>query len=433
MAVQQRVLWRHVGFLKLWAGQTISEFGSGVTYNALPLAAVLTLGASTTQLGLLMAAASAPAVFAGLFAGVWVDRLQRRPLLIAADLARAALIASIPVAALLGRLHAAQLYVVAALAGVLTILFDVAYQAFVPDLVSRAHIQEANGRLATSGALAEVVTPGLTGVLVQVLTAPLALALDAISYLCSAVSLALIRVDESAPAPRAARARLGPELLVGLRFVAGEPLLRAFAGFAATRSFFGNFIGALYALYALRELGLNPVLLGVTIGVGGASNLLGTFLVGPVTRRFGLGRAMLGSVVIGGLTSFFLPLAHGPLPLAFGCLVLLQAFDATQPIYEVNALSLRQALTPPHLLGRVNAAVQVLEGAPAPLGAIVGGALGGIIGPRATLLLAVLGLLASTLWLLRSPLWALRTLPEINAVGRPPASPLDRGEIAGRG
>ena len=422
-------LWRHPDFLKLWVGQTISRFGSGLTGSALPLAALLVLGAGPTEMGLLAAAAIAPLLLLGLPAGAWVDRLRRRPVLIAADVGRALLLASIPAAALSGRLGMGQLFAVAAGVGALTVCFDAAYHAFVPDLVGRRRVLEANSKLATSEALAEVTTPGLAGVLVATISAPLTVLLDAVSFLVSALSIGLIGVPERAPAPRTAQRPLRREIAEGIREVARSPYLRAIAGYAAVQAFFGNFIGALYSLYVLRELGMGPVLLGVTIGVGGASNLLGTFLVGPVTRRFGPGPTMIGAVLVGGLTVFLIPLAAtvaGAAPaadavlVAFAMMAASQAADLIYPLYEINALTVRQSATPNSLLGRVNASMRVLEGGAAPMGALTGGVLGDVIGVQATLFVAAGGILATALWLAASPLRRLVRLPA-PAEGAPPA------------
>jgi MFS family permease len=408
----QRWLRRQPDVYKLWWGQTISQFGSGITGSALPLTAVLTLGASPAQMGLLIAAEAVPLAIFGLFAGVWVDRLRRRPLMIGADVGRAVLLLSIPVAALMGRLQIGQLFLVAALMGILTVLFDVAYQSFLPGLVTGEQLLTANSRLAASVAMAEVVTPGLTGVLVQLVSAPLTLLLDSLSFLCSAGSVATIRRELPA-VRRAEKGALFREIGEGLTAVARHPLLRALAGYRVTGRFFGNGIGALYTLYGLHDLALGPVLLGLTVGIGGMSNLVGTFLVGPLTRRYGVPRCMLTAAAVGSFTAFLVPLAHGPLAIGFGTLALCQAFDVIQPIYEVNALSLRQSITPPHVLGRVNAAMQVLEDGVGPLGAVVAGVLAGQIGVRPTLFLAALGASPSILWLVCSPLPALRATPSV--------------------
>jgi MFS family permease len=404
-------LWRHPDFLKLWTGQTISVFGSGITGNALPLAALLTLGASSLQMGLLSAAGSAPVLLVGLVAGVWVDRLRRRPLLIAADLGRALLLGSIPVAALLGQLRLEHLFVVAPLAGVLTVIFDVAYQSFVPSLVRREQIVEANSKLSVSGSLAEITTPGLAGTLVQVVSAPLVILIDAVSFVVSAAFLGAIRTPEPPLAPAAQRQGLGHEIGEGLRFVLRDPVLRAFAGQAATQGFFGSFIGALYALYAIRELGIGPALMGLSIGLGGLSNLVGALLVERVTRRFGIGPTLLGAQVVIGLSTLLIPLAAGPLWVATALLMASQSSDAAWSIYEINALSVRQSVTPPALLGRVNASMQLLGAGLGPLGAVAGGLLAELIGARTTLGIASAGIILGALWLVFSPVDRLREPP----------------------
>ena len=385
--------------------------------SALDLTAVLTLGATPVQMGLLAAARTAPVAALGLFAGVWADRVRRRPLLIGADLGRALLLLLIPLAAATGFLHLELLFIVAPLVGILTVFFDVAYQSFVPVLVRRERVMQANSRLATSDALAEITTPGLAGVLVALITAPMAILLDALSFVASALFIWRIRFDEAARPADADRSHAIQEIREGLRTVMRDPVLRALAGFVGTREFFGSFIGTLYALYALRELNLGPVLLGVTIGVGGASNLLGTLIVERVTRRLGTGPTIMWSVTAGCFSVVLLPLAGvavelgGSPLLAFGMLALAQASDFIHPLYYVNALTVRQAAAPERVLGRVNASMQVLEGGLAPLGALVGGVLGGTLGVRTTLFIAAFGIIASRLWLDFSPVPKLRELP----------------------
>lgn len=413
-------LWRHADFVRLWTAQTVSVFGSGITGSALPLTALIDLRATPAQMGLLTAAGSAPVLAAGLVAGVWVDRLRRRPLMITADLGRALLLGAIPLAAVLGWLRLEHLFLVAPLVGVLTVLFDVASQSFVPDLVDREGVLEANSKLAVSASLAEVTTPGLTGVLVQSITAPLAILLDALSFVCSAACIALIRAPERTPAAAGQGRHLGREIAEGLRVVARSPILRALAGQAATQTFFGSFIAVLYALYAIRELHIGPVLLGLTIGVGGLSNLAGALLAERVMRRFGVGPTILGTTLCSA-SALLIPLAGvaggGPL-VATAILGASQAFDASWSIYDINVLSTRQAITPPALLGRVNATMQLLGAGLAPLGALAGGALAELIGVQATLTVAVAGIMASSLWLVFSPLPALRTLPRLTGEQR---------------
>src|SRR5512133_2672970 len=273
-----RGLWRNPDFIKLWTGQTISTLGSHITNGGLPLLAVITLKASPFQMGLLQAVGSAPVLLFSLVAGVWVDRLRRRPILIAADLGRALILATIPLAAVLGWLTIWHIYFVIALTGILTVLFNTAYRAYLPALVEQEHIVEGNSKLALSDSAAEVVGPGLTGVLVQTITAPIAILFDALSFVVSAVSLLFIRKGELPPNLAGERQSVLQEAREGVRAVMREPILLALTATDATMSFFGNFIGVLYALYAIRVLHLSPAAIGLTIGVGGASSLIGALL-----------------------------------------------------------------------------------------------------------------------------------------------------------
>lgn len=402
MHLGSQSLWHHSEFLKLWAGQTISRFGSGVTANALPLTAVLLLGASASDMGWLLAVESAPVLLVGLFAGVWVDRVRRRPLLIGADLGRAGLLACIPIVAALGGLRIEHLFVVAAATGVLTVLFDVAYRSFVPDLVGREGVLEANSRLATVEAVAEITTPGLTGALVQVIAAPLAILLDAVSFVGSAVCVLAIRQPEPArQPPEDAGHDVWSDIGEGLRAVGGSPTLRTLAAWETLRNFFGMFIGALYVLFGLRELGLSPVLLGMTVGVGGASNLLGTLIVQRATRRFGVGPTIITAVLVGCIPPVLIALAPSRPVKGFVVLVAAQALDLIHPLYEINALTLKQGSTPTHLLGRVNATLHVIA-----RGVIPFGALGDAIGLRPTLLVAAGGIMLGAVWLARAAIWS---------------------------
>jgi MFS family permease len=399
--------------MKLWTGQTISQFGSTVTREALPLTALLLLGATPFQMGLLSAAAAAPVLLVGLVAGAWIDRRRRRPVLIAADLVRALLLLSIPIAALLGQLRLEQLFVVAPLVGVLTVFFDVAYQSYVPLLVRRERIVEANAKLGISGSLSEVTAPGVAGVLVQIVSAPLTLLIDAASFLVSAALVGVIRTPEVLPKPDDGGANLRAEIGEGLNFVYGQPILRAFAAKAVLGAFFGNFYAALYGLYCLRVLGLTPALLGIAVAAGGAGDLIGALVAERLLKRLGLGRTILLVLVVGVPVSFLTPLAGGPVLLATAMLVGSQLFgDGLRSIYEINTLSVRQAVTPDALLGRVNASMYLLALGVGPFGAVVGGFLGGWLGPRETLALAVAGGALANLWIVFSPVRTLRSLPE---------------------
>lgn len=404
-------LWRNADFLKLWTGQTISELGSRITRDGLPLLAVITLGATPFQMGLLSAIGSAPVLLASLFAGVWVDRLHRKPLMIAADIGRAILLGSIPLAAVLGVLGMGQLYVITALVGVLSLLFSVAYLAYLPSLVERKHLVEGNSKLALSDSAAEVAGPGIAGVLIQVITAPMAILFDALSFLVSALSLAFIRKPEPPPAPPETRQSVLHEAREGLTTVTTQPVLRALALAIATMSFFGNFFGVLYGLFAVRELGIGPAALGLTIGVGGIGSLLGALLSPRVVRRFGLGRTLIGILWVEGLFSLMIPLAGSFPRFALPMLTLAQLGDMFGTIFFINAVSLRQSITPDRLLGRVNGSMELLVALVSPVGALMGGLLAEQIGVQVTLLIAVFGITMGSLWLLFSPARALKELP----------------------
>ena len=405
-------LWRHPDFMKLWLGQTVSQFGSHITGAALPFVAFLTLGATPVQLGILGAMGSLPILLFGLVAGVWVDRVRRRPILIGADLGRALILGTIPLAAVLGALRIELLYVVAALVGILTVFFDVAYATILPSLVPRRQLVEANSKLGSSSALAEIGGPSLAGFLVQLISAPFAILIDAVSFLVSAAGIGLIRTAEPPPPPRGERQHLGRDIAEGLRLVAGQPILRALAGSAATSTFFGNFIGVLYSIYCVQELGIPPALVGIMIGLGGVGAFFGTLVTGSVTRRLGVGRSIIGAILFATVINAAIPLAWGPPLLVAGILMATQVIgDIAWPVHSINEQSLRQALVPDRLLGRANASMQFLIGGVAPLGALLGGWLGETIGMRPTLGIAIGGLLLSTLWLIFSPVRTLRAMP----------------------
>jgi predicted MFS family arabinose efflux permease len=362
-------------------------------------------------MGILNGAGAASVVVFGLLAGAWADRLRRRPILIAADLGRAAVLGTIPLAAVTGRLSIGQLYAVAAVAGVLTVLFEVAYQAYLPSLVERENTLEGNSKLALSGTLAEIAGPGLAGVLVQWITAPMAILFDAVSFLCSAISLGSIRKPEAPPQPTSAP-HLGREILEGLRVTWSDPVLRTLAGRSATSAFFLGFPGSLYILFVTRELGVNPALLGAIIAVGGIGGLVGAATTERLVRRFGLGRTLIGATVLTGVASLLVPLAHGSVAACSAFLIVAQLGDVAWPVYSINETSLRQAIAPDHLLGRVNSAMHLLFWGVLPAGALAGGALAQIAGMRATLWLGSIGVLVSALWLVFSPVRRLRALPE---------------------
>jgi MFS family permease len=409
-------LWHHPDFMKLWIGQTISGFGSRITRDALPLVAVMTLAASPSQMGLLTAFSSLPVLLFGLVAGVWVDRLPRRRIMIGADVCRLLLLLSIPFAALTGHLNIELVYVVMASMSLLGLLFDVAYRSALPGLVSREHLVEGNTKLATTDSLAEIGGPALAGMLTQLITAPLAILFDAVSFLFSAVSLALIRAPEPPPAVRDKHSSLWHEIVIGFRVIVEHRVLRTLVIEIAITNFFGSFIGTLYGYYAIRELHLSPAVLGVLVGAGGIGALVGSLLAGWVSRRFGVGRAITLAALCGGMVNLFIPLAGGPILVVIGCLLAGQILgDAIWTIYDITTMSLRQTLVDDQHLGRVNASIGFLAQGIAPIGALVAGPLAAVFGVRMILLIAVLGILITNVWMWFSPVqqWQTEAEPTI--------------------
>ena len=405
-------LWRHREFLKFWAGSGISDVGSQVTALALPLIAALTLHATPWQMGLLAASGSAPVLVVGLFAGVWVDRIRRRPVMIATDVGRALLLSIIPLAAVTGVLRMEILYAVMLLTGSLTVLFDVAHMSFVPFLVSANQLVDGNSKIKTTSAVAEVAGPSLGGVLVSVLGAPFAVLVDALSFLGSAIFIAWTRVNESLPRTRDERAGVVAEIGEGLRVVIHDRIRRALAGCSATIILFGRMFNAVYVLYMTRHLGLSAVGVGLVFGTGGVGSLLGSIVAAPIARRYGTGRTMIGAQLAFGLTGLMVPLAVFVPEIALPMIVASEfAQWMALLIYYVNGISLRQAITPDRLQGRVNATMRFLAGGATLIGALIGGALGGVIGVPLTLVVACGGMLLSFLWLLLSPVREVQAVP----------------------
>jgi len=358
-------------------------------------------------MGALASASAAPVLIFSLVAGAWVDRLRRRPILIASDLGRAAILSTIPLAAWLGRLTLGHLYVAAMLCAFLTLFFDVAFPAWVPSLVGRERLVEANSRLALTESIAEIVGPSLTGALVQILTAPVAILCDAASFVASAVGIGLVRAPELPP-DSAPEHHMGREISDGLRTLWGDPVLRALAARSASASFFLGFGSALYILFVTRELGLTAALLGIVIGVGGAANLAGASVAGRTAARWGAGRTLIAAAFAIGISMLMVPLARGPVSVCTAVLIASQLCDVAWPVYGIVETSLRQSIVPPHLLGRVQAATHLFSQGLLPVGALAGGAIAGVIGIRGTLLLGGAGMLLSLLWLIGSPVRRLK-------------------------
>lgn len=404
---------RNREFLLLWTGQSISEVGSQVTVLALPLVALVALKATTFQIGLLSAAANCAFLLIALPAGVVVDRLPRRRLMVWCDAARVVLIGSIPVAQLAGVLTLAQLYVVALLASAATVFFSVAWQSFLPIVLDPDQLMEGNGKLSTSMSAAQVAGPGLGAALVGLVGAAKAMAGDALSYAVSAATLVVMRTPEQAPvrAPQASQAsKMRAQIAEGLRYVARDPILRKAVAWSGSANFFVVMVESLGPVFLVRNLHLRPAYVGLVLAGGAVGGIIGGLASGRLARRLGSARVSWLSMTVFALPGLLIPMA-GP-----GWWVLLFAagwtswtFSAT--VCAIAMTSYRQATCPPALLGRVNAAARWVTWGTLPLGGVVGGALASGIGVRATLWTAVAGGCLSGLWLYFSPLRGLRDIP----------------------
>lgn len=407
-------LWRHAGFMRLWSAQAISTFGARIARTGLPFAAVITVHAHPSALGVLAAMSTVPAVFVGLFSGGLVDRSRRRPLMICADLVRAAVLLLIPVAAIAGILSMTELYLAAIVVGGASVLFDIADHAYLPSLIGKGDLVEGNAKLAVTESVAEIGGPSLAGFLVQLLSAPIAIGVNAISYLASAGLLATI-IDSEGRSIDLGRRRNSWHLDVrsGLEAIFANTLIRPLFLMAISSPLFEGFFAALYSIYAIDVLHLSPGLIGVIIGVGGVGALLGASLSSLSCRTLGLGPTIVFGFVTSAMSAFFVPLASGSVVMKSTMMMVAQLFgDSLAVAAMIPASSLRQMVLPNAVLGRTAAVFRAGAGASTVVGALVGGVLAEALGARATLFVAVCGILACTMIGVFSPLTKLKEMPE---------------------
>jgi MFS family permease len=406
-------LWRHGDFMKLWAGQTISQIGSQVTFLALPLAAILLFGATPFEVGVLGTLQFLPFLLLGLPIGVWVDRLRRKPVLVIADMGRFVVLGSIPLAYALDTLTLAHLYVAAFVTGVLTVFFDVAYAAYLPSLIDRDRLVEGNSKLEISRSGAHLIGPGVGGILVEAITAPVAILADAASYLGSVLFLLLIEKREPPIEPPAEPPRMVVQIREGLRYVFGHTLLRPIVVCTALLNLADGLGFAVLILFALRPLALSPGAIGILLALGHSGFLVGAYLAGRSARRFGVGPAVIGAGVVLGLGYGVVPLATRstaiPVLLVFGLLA-----SVGGAIYNVNVRSLIQSITPERMLGRTVATARVVVWGTIPLGSFVGGILGSRIGLRPTLWVSAGFAVVAFLFPLLSPVRRLHEMPTLS-------------------
>jgi len=399
-------------FAKLWAGETVSQIGTQVTQFALPLVAILTLKATVLEVGILNALRFVPVIVVAVLAGVVLDRRRRRPVLIGCSLAAAVLIGLVPLASATGVLSLGLLYAVSLLVGTLMVCFDVGALSYVPYLVGRSQLTEANSKLMVSNAVAGIAGPGLAGLLIGLMTAPITLSVDAVSYLFSAAGLISIRKPEPKPDAGQDRTSVRQSIAEGFRAVYGTRLLRVLLAQSATLNVGFGAVSTIFTVYALRVIGLTPLKLGIALGALQAGALLGAMSAARVKRFLGLGRTLAVSIlgVSGSPLLLLLPRSASPLAmlvfvagwLGHGCGI---------SIWNVNTITLRQAVTPMRLLARMNATYRMLLFGALPAGAMAGGLLGSAIGLRPALIIAVIALTTPIAWIFFSPVFRLTEIP----------------------
>jgi predicted MFS family arabinose efflux permease len=409
---QRPSLWSDPDVRRFWIGRGISSIGDEISALALPLIAILILDATPTQMGVISALGYLPFLLVGLQAGVWVDRMRRRRILIWSDVLQAVLLLAIPVAHALGVLRIEYLYALALLIGAINVVASVAQQSFLPSLVDRRQLPMANSRLEATYSATAIVGPSIAGILVQVLTAPVAVVVNSATLLVSAGLLGSMRTKEPPPLADAQRRGMRTQIAEGLRLVLGHPLLRPIMSCGMTHNFFRRMFEAIFVLYVVTEIGVNPALLGLIVAAGGPGALLGALAAVPVATRLGVGQTIVISQVLTGVACLAAPLAGGSIWVA--ALILATGeflLGIARTLFNITQLSLRQAITPDRLQGRVNATMRFMMWGVTPAGALVGGLLGGAIGLRTTLLLAAFGVLLAAVWVALSPVASLREQP----------------------
>jgi MFS family permease len=409
-----RSLLRDPDFLKLWTGQTVSAFGTQITILAVPIVAAVALKVSPFEFGLLSAIEFLPVVVLSLPAGVWVDRLRRRPILIWGDVGRAVSLLSIPIAFALNGLSIWQLYVVVFVNGCLTVFFDVAYQSYLPSIVERDQLVDGNAKLELTRAASQRLGPGLAGALVGLLTAPFAILLDAISYLVSAVFVTWIRRREPTVVPHdeatGPRPSMRQEIAIGLRYVTGQRVLRALALTVALGYLFGTIADSILILFLVTERQFSPALIGLAFTLGSIGVVSGALVANRLTRVVGVGPMIVFAAVAEGLS--WLPVAIAPDSLLFlGLTATIVALSFSGMAWNVNAMSLRQAITPAGMRGRVNATMRFISWSTIPVGYAVGGFLGGVVGLHNTIWIGALGVIVSMVPVALSPIWRIHAMP----------------------
>jgi MFS family permease len=404
---EDRAEW--ASFRRLWFGQTVSQVGTAVTVVALPLVAVLQLHASALDVGIIAAATYAAYGVLGLPAGVYVDRWPRRKVMLVTDAGRAIALGLVPLLWSLGLLRMWQLYAVAFVVGVLSLFFDVAYQAYLPAIVSRDKLIAGNARLQATTSATQVTGPGIAGIAVQLFGASMTLILDAASYVVSFVTLLSIRGRPETHERASGGEPLRRQMAEGFAYIRQDTILFSFLGCIGQLNFVIAAEEALFVIFLVRSVHVRPALVGILLAAQGVGAILGAISAQRLARRLGTGRAMVIGATLGPLLGLFTPFTAKGLALA--CFVIgTGGLGASTTISKVVGGSYRQAIVPPHLLGRVVAIMRTLTWGPAPVGGLVAGVLGQMLGPRGALLVLAIAMVSAPLWLLLTPVWRMRDL-----------------------
>lgn len=405
-------LWENQEFRRFWLAQVIAQFSGQITFLALPLTAILILDATAGQMGIILAVMGLPALLIGLFIGVWVDRLRRRPLLIASNIGRSAVLVLVPLLAVLDVLRIEHLYIIAFLHSSMYLLFNVAFRSYLPVLIGREQLVEGNSKIELSRSASDIAGPSLAGLLVQIVTAPFAILVQVVSLLVSAFVLTTIDATEPPPESRSDR-RVWREVAEGLKFVFSNPILRPLAACAATFGFFNAIVDVVILLFIIDELGLSAGMVGLAFSAGNVGLLIGALMPQRMVHWFGLGKALILALLITSLGDLLIPLATGPFLLVLAMVAAGQlTFGLGITIYRINEVSLRQIITPDRIQGRMNATMSLMLQGVVPAGALIGGMLGTTIGLQQAYILAIVGEIFAVLWLVFSPVRTLQRHPE---------------------
>jgi len=421
-AAPRRRLINDPGFVRLWAAETISHLGSSFSALAMPIVAIQLLNAGPMEIAIINLADTLPFLVIGLLVGALIDRLPRRGVLIVADLGRAVLLLTLPISYALGVLSIPQLVIVGILLGTLSVFFDVAYQAYLPSLISKEDLVEGNSKLEISRSAAGLFGPSLAGALIAIVKAPMAVIIDALSFALSALFLFTIKPthefvaeqnNASAPAAQRPRSSLRSDIVAGLRYVFSHPALRTIGGATATSNLFSGIAGTVELLFAYNVLGLSVALIGFAATLGSAGGLISAVFADKISKKLGVGRTIVLTIPLGGPMIAVLAFCQPGNDL-LNALVIGAGFfagAASGTLYNINQVSLRQALTPPEMSGRMNATMRWFVWGTIPIGALLGGALGTSLGLRETLLIAGIGGSFAFVPLLFGPVWGIKEMP----------------------